>query len=155
MRRMLFTSALSVLVLMIVSSCSSIKTHNSLCQADTEQVIKSFVSLAMQEGMNITVQDPKTGFAAAESMTTSYGSGNNKYVWQINVTPGTGASAAVNIRATAKMVTTTTNAFGAQTGAAETYPDDDFPEFHTWYWSVRKGREKVCGTAFTVNELKK
>lgn len=155
MSRVLFTLATAISVLLIVTACSSIKTHNSICQTDTEQVIKSFVSLAMQEGMNITAQDPKTGFAAAESIVSSYGSGNNKYVWQINVTAGSGPVAAVNVRATAKMVTTTTNAFGAQTGATEIYPDDDFPEFHTWYWSVRKGLEKVCGTAFTVNELKK
>jgi hypothetical protein len=96
--------------------------------------------MLIEEGFEIKKLDERSGVLQAETM-SKYDflmGGNHQKVWSIYLIEG-------KVIAQAKVVTITTNAFGAVISSGETYYSDASHSSHDWYWDIRKKIEEKCG----------
>lgn len=139
-----------LLFVLFVVGCQGPKQLVGDCKPDPEAVLKAVTPLLIQEGFEIKTSDAKIGYLNAETVANvNYlVGGASKKVWFVSVQNG-------RIVASAKIVTTAQNAFGATTGVVETYFDDETEQGEMWYWTVRSALEKVCENTLIINHVKK
>ena len=134
---------------LVLSSCSAPKMYQltSSCKPTTEEVFRSLSTLCLAEGFSIKNSDVKLGYLQAET-------NPNFDVWSGAETQNTWTFQHDNskIIATAKRRVVSKNAFGAVLYSVEVYANDSTAQEFKWYWNVRKGLEKVCGTSITIIE---
>jgi hypothetical protein len=137
--------------LMTLTSCgTTVYQLNTDCaKVSTEDLFKSITTLMLQEGFLIKQNDSKLGFLQAETVPKfNIWTGMNEvryWIFQENNH---------KIIAFAKVIYTQQNIFGATTGGAEAYYDDKAHQDWTWYWSIRNGLEKICGSKIIITEKK-
>lgn len=160
-----------------ITACNTIKVHQHTipCGEHTRaDVVRSAMSLLVMHGFNITLADTVVGLIQGESAEeSSFWAGSvSKKIWQITIkvnqtagnvyagaaTGGMGdqqsatlqSSLNYHVAATAKVVTKTTNAFGATLSTTEVYCNNDTLPGEEWYWSVRHGLESLCGSVSVI-----
>jgi len=138
----------------LLSSCVAPTTVYQLttnCDKITcEELFSRISTLLVREGFLIKQSDTGIGYLQAES-TPTYGawSGTTEtYYWIFKESHG-------KIIAIAKKVAIEQNELGATRNVTETYFDDETDGDYTWYWTVRKGLEKICGEKIVIREFDK
>jgi len=143
------TKYILMLCLVLGGCATSIHQLSTKCKTPPEQLFSQLTIIGLQNGLNVKMNDSKSGILQLESAHKAVLLTNMQEVrsWAIQYDGDT-------VRCFAKQSLTNYNVFGNPISSAETYYDDKVSRDLGWYWKIRERLEKTCGNViiFTSTE---
>lgn len=138
-----------LLLATVLCSCGhTVYQLNTDCdRVSAEELFQSITTLLMQENFLIKQNDIKLGYLQAETVPdfNVWVGQTETRIWVFQYIKG-------KIVASAKVVYQGQNAFGSPTSSSQIYYGDKTHSDWTWYWTIRRGIETICGNKIIIKE---